>query len=627
QRGQVTEIAGPLQGAAWRRALYDVRSQGEGLLNRLLAEPYAALANGMLLGIGDVIPDELYAAFHATNTSHVLVISGSNMVLLASLLLALSRRLLGMPLAVWPALVGVVFYTLLVGAEAPVVRAAMMSSLVIIAAALRRHSAGVVSLGVVGWLMALADPRVLWEVGFQLSMAATLGLLLFAPAIRAGLAARWPTVFGARLSERARAGSLSVLARGLLLDGLVMTLAANVLVLPLGLYHFGRFSPLFLLANMLILPVQPLILNWGLLALALGLAGLAWPAQAAAWVAWLGLGWTVAVVRQVAALPWASVAVEGYGFGWLAATYALIFAVYRRNQVIQAVRRAMQTGTARLVQPAVLGLGAAVAFLVWLAVWSLPDGRLHLYFLDVGQGDAILIQTPGGRQVLIDGGRDPALLMAELGAVMPFWDRSLDLLVLTHPDADHMGGQVELPRRMAVVQALQPVTSQTNPDGELWRAALHAAGVPVQVMQAGAWADLGDGVALWALWPPGDGGDDLEDNEASLVLKVVYGDFGALLTGDAGLASEAAWLAQGAPLQAPVLKVGHHGSNTSSGERFLAAVNPQVAVIQVGAGNAYGHPQPEVLDALAGRQVLRTDLHGRVHIWSDGRGMWVETER
>ncbi len=149
--------------------------------------------------------------------------------------------------------------------------------------------------------------------------------------------------------------------------------------------------------------------------------------------------------------------------------------------------------------------------------------------------------------------------------------------------------------------------------------------MPVQ--QTGGWLDLGDGVALWVLWPTATGyrGDNA-DNENSLVTKLVYGDFSVLLTGDMGLPAEAALTAMGAPLTATVLKVGHHGSKGSSGPALLAAVDPAIAVIQVGAENTYGHPAQEVLDRLGSRTILRNDLHGRIHIYSDGQQMWVDTE-
>lgn len=269
---------------------------------------------------------------------------------------------------------------------------------------------------------------------------------------------------------------------------------------------------------------------------------------------------------------------------------------------------------------------AVACLLCGLLLWSQPDGQLHVYFLDIGQGDGIFIQTPSGRQVLIDGGESPQHLFSELGAVMPFWDRTIDLVVLTHPDGDHMFAQIDLPDRYKIDTALETKDSVDNLDSLPWRAAMQTDGTAVQLHQAGDWIDLGNGVSLHTIWPPPEGYRGLdEDNENSIVMKLVYGEFSVLLTGDAGLPSEAVWLKQGIDLTADVLKVGHHGSRSSTGPNFARAVDPQLAVIQVGE-NTYGHPNREVLDILAGREILCNVIHGRVHISSDGRSMEVETE-
>jgi competence protein ComEC len=265
--------------------------------------------------------------------------------------------------------------------------------------------------------------------------------------------------------------------------------------------------------------------------------------------------------------------------------------------------------------------------LVWIGALAQPDGRLHVWFLDVGQGDGIFIQTPSGRQVLIDGGAGGQVLLEELGSVMPFWDRTLDLLVLTHPDADHMAGQVEAAGRYHVSAAWETPAAEVDPSSSAWRKAVEAAGADVQIQHAGGWADLGDGVALWVLSPPADSykGEDA-GNENSLVTKLVYGNFSVLLTGDAGTAVEGALLAQGAPLASTVLKVAHHGSDSSTSDAFVQAANPQLAIIQVGADNTYGHPTAQTLERLAGRTVLRNDQNGRIQLVSDGTSMWVAAE-
>jgi competence protein ComEC len=425
--------------------------------------------------------------------------------------------------------------------------------------------------------------------------------------------------------------------RGLLEEGLVTTLAANITTLPLVVYYFGRLSLISIGTNLAILPVQPLVMLSGSLGVVLGWLGAELPARVVFWFTWLGLAWTVGVVEWTASWPGASLSIAGYGLGSLAITYLLIFAIRWRMSFFGWMSRFVQIDVrdwqARLIGPgATVGAGAC-ALLLWTAVGSLPDGRLHVYFLDVGQGDGIFIQTPSGRQMLIDGGPSPEQLFNQLGAVMPFWDRTIDLVTVTNPDKDHMDAQAQAVARFQITTALQTAATVANHDADLWRANLTSAGADLQLQHRGGWIDLGDGVALWVLWPPAElftrdqSDEQFFDNENSLVLKLTYGDFSVLLTGDAGIPAEFAMIAADAPLTSTVLKAGHHGSSGSTSAPFVRAVNPQLAVIQVGADNEYGHPHAEVLDNLNGRTVLRNDLHGRIHLYSDGQQLWVETER
>ena len=635
----IETLAGPDQGAGYLQLLYAFRARGAAVLNRLLPEPYAALANGMLLGIEAGIPDALYEQFNLTGTSHVIVISGSNVALIAGVLMALGQRLVGRRRALWPTLVGIGAYALLVGGDAAVLRAAWMGALYVVATSLERRSTALVSLAFACWLLTMANPLTLWDVGFQLSSAATAGLILFSPGVNNFFSRLWPALFGAKTLERTlQVGGVDLLNRGrsllqgLLQDGLLVTIAANLTTLPLVLYYFGRLSIVSLLTNLLISPAQSLIMLWGSGGLLLGVSGLLLPAQLLLWLPWLCLAWTVGVVQWTAALPYASLELTNYGLGKLLLTYLLMaaFALRKRGGVglRTLLGNGLQQGLRAVVGPTAVATLALCATLIWALALTQPDGRLHLHFLNIGQGDGILIQTPSGRQVLIDGGADPQQLMQELGAVMPFWDRSLDLVLMTHPDKDHMAAQVPLPARLTTTYGVETSVSLANPDADAWRSQLAAHGVIHSLQEQGGWLDLGDGVALWSLWPPPGGfADENADNENSLVTKLVYGDFSVLLTGDAGLPSEAALLAEPARLAATVLKVGHHGSKGSSGAPFVAAVNPQIAVIQVGAENDYGHPHQEALERLGGALVLRNDQHGRIHLMSDGQQLWIETEQ
>jgi competence protein ComEC len=273
----------------------------------------------------------------------------------------------------------------------------------------------------------------------------------------------------------------------------------------------------------------------------------------------------------------------------------------------------------------VLALGALT---VWLVLRGMADNRLHVYFLDVGQGDAILVRAPDGRTILIDGGPSPAALLNEIGEVLPFWDRSLDLVVLTHPDQDHLTGLIPLLDRYRIGQVLDVVEPGRGPYATLWLEAVTESEVPRTSAGRGARLPVGQ-LQVMILNPERNPTMDAtrDDNSGSIVLRLDYGQTSALLAGDADQQAEDDMLTAGLPLAADVLKVGHHGSKFSSSAAFLAAVSPRVAVIQVGADNPFGHPDLEVLARLAGSQVFRTDQKGRIDAISDGVRWRIETER
>ena len=656
-RPRVEPQPGPSRGGTFLQFVSGLRARGEALLNRRLPEPFAALANGMLLGIEAGIPDDLYEKFNLTGASHVIVISGSNVALVSGLLMAVGIKLFGRRAALWPTLAGLVLYTVLVGGDAAVTRAALMGGLFVLATVLGRQSTALVSLAAACWAMTLWNPLTLWDVGFQLSGAATAGLILIGPVLTERVSALWSALVSRWTKDRPLPDADMIqpsflmpnTIKDLLRDSLIMTFAASAATLPLIVYYFERLSWISPITNLLIAPAQPLIMIGGGSGLIVGLLGLEQIAQFLLWIPFASLWWTVAMVRWTAALPGGSVEIGWFQGGHAALAYAAIFALYWRTPIVRflttLVHRVVPFSAASQGDRAdgwpltqalgtmptwIFGITAIVAGLLWWVALTQPDGLLHVHFLDVGQGDGIFIQTPSGRQVLIDGGDDGQQLFAELGAVMPFWDRQIDRAIVTHPDWDHIGGQIDLPERFRLDQAIISENTRGHDDTRAWLEALSAENVPVVGLQQGGWLDLGDGVALWALWPPPEEAlrnwEEDDKNERSLVLKLVYGEFTVLLTGDSGQPSEALMLRAGQPVGAQVLKVGHHGSEHSSSPAFIEAVGASVAVIQVGAENRYGHPDPEVLDVLGGRLVLRNDIDGRVHLRSDGKQMWIETE-
>jgi competence protein ComEC len=272
--------------------------------------------------------------------------------------------------------------------------------------------------------------------------------------------------------------------------------------------------------------------------------------------------------------------------------------------------------------------------LVWAAAFQQPDRRLHLYVLDVGQGDALLLVSPQGHTVLVDGGPDPARLATQLGRHLPFWQRSLDLLVLTHPHEDHLAGLVDALARYDVGQVIQTPYTVTTETAQAWDRALAARQVPVVPAVRGTTVEVEPGLALRVLAPERTllRGTHSDINNASTVLRLTYRQLNMLLAGDIETEAGERLLA-GAnaelPLTAAVLKVPHHGSATGLSRPLLAAIRPQVALISVGADNPYNHPAPDPLAELAeiAVPVYRTDRQGTIDVSSDGTRLWVATER
>ncbi len=263
-------------------------------------------------------------------------------------------------------------------------------------------------------------------------------------------------------------------------------------------------------------------------------------------------------------------------------------------------------------------VGAAV--LVWRAVLAQGgSGTLTVAFLDVGQGDALYIEAPHGQQLLIDGGAGAAVLEA-LGGVMPAGDRSLDVVMATHPDADHIGGLPEVFARYDIGMFLEPGIHDTGGDSTALEHAVAEEGLTPILAREGMVLALDEGVSLEILFPDRDV-SDVDPNVGSIVARLTYGDTSFLLTGDSPTEIEAYLVSRYRErLTSDVLKLGHHGSRTSTSESFLGFVNPSRAVVSAGCDNSYGHPHQEVLDRLARFSVatLSTCKEGTVVLASDG---------
>jgi competence protein ComEC len=273
-------------------------------------------------------------------------------------------------------------------------------------------------------------------------------------------------------------------------------------------------------------------------------------------------------------------------------------------------------------------MGAATLIvLAGLTAASRADGRLHVMALDIGQGDAILVITPEGRTLLVDGGPDPDLILRRIGQELPFWRRRIDMVVLTHPHEDHVAGLVPVLERFEVGVVLDSGRAYPNPSYARFRSLAAAEGAGVyRLARTGDHLRLGS-AELAVLYPSAADADaplpEDDINNASVVMLLRSGSFSALLQGDAEAPVEAMLLERHLVPDVDLLKVGHHGSESSSTPAFLAAARPEIALISCGLGNAYGHPHRVTLEHLAAIPSLvlhRTDLEGTIDVVVDAAG-------
>lgn len=602
------------QGHPFYHTLLAFKERAQATVNRSLPDPHGGVLSAVLLGARGDLPPSLLADFRTTGLSHLIVVSGFHVSLLVASLAAAVTPLLGRRRATWVTLAGLALYTILVGAGPSVQRAAVMGGVYLFAARfLGRPTFAPAALVTAALIMSLWNPLIMWEVGFQLSFSATLGIMLYAERLQQA-AWRW-------LARRSDAETANRISRPFL-EILIVSLSAQVLTLPLVAAQFGQISLVALPANLLVLPAQPALLTLGGLAT---LVGMAWPAagQLLAWTTWLFIHYTLEVVRALATVSGAAVPVYVSG-GGSAALYAAILGATWYLWQGQEARQNLHQGLAGRLTPrlALAGSGLAAALaLAW--GFSQPDGTLRVTFLDVGQGEAVFIQTPHGRQVLVDGGAYPTVLYEQLGRQMPFWDRQIDLLVATQPDPAYTAALPGLFRRYRVDRLLLDGVPAGLATAEELVAAANVAGVPLHYALAGETILLDEGVRLELLHP--DGRSEVSDRrDNSIVLRLVYGDFSLLLTGAAGQAVEEWLLQQGRPLRSLVLKAGRSGANQATGEAFLSAVQPRIVVVSAGRDNRRSDLHPDLLQRIAagGASLLRTDELGAITVISDGRTMW-----
>ncbi|MFH1582846.1 MAG: ComEC/Rec2 family competence protein [Candidatus Falkowbacteria bacterium] len=275
----------------------------------------------------------------------------------------------------------------------------------------------------------------------------------------------------------------------------------------------------------------------------------------------------------------------------------------------------------------ILGIVAAIAAILLFWLYYSASKNLEVDFLDIGQGDAILIKAPGGQNILIDGGPDKTVIK-RLAENLPWWDKQIDLMILTHPHDDHVTGLIDVLKRCKVKKILYTGAVHNAPNYLTWLKLVRDKKVPLIIIDKEQTINLSQDAKMEILYPDQSFlNKTLADlNDSSIIIKLIHGKNKFLLTGDAGEKIEKILLASGADLSADVFKVAHHGSQYSSSEEFLEKVKPKVAVIMVGKDNDFGHPSLRIVKRLERirAEIFRTDLNGTIKIISDGEKVRIK---
>ncbi len=673
------EILSPEARFSPLNAIFDQRRKLIEEFYRNFDQRTAGVLIASLLGDKYYLDRDTAEVFREGGTFHILVISGLHITFIGWLLLIISGVFVRHRAARYLITCAVLWaYTIAVGAEVPVVRAAVMFTILMLSQMLYRPANLMNMLGLSALLLLAVRPSDLFTASFQLTFISVSAIIVtampliekfreigswipnsrrpFPPNVAPQLLRfcemlYWrPTLYSIDQKRNVWKGRIFKMpylpriaetiwqrAAAYLFEGLLLSLCVQMYLLPLQIIYFNRVSPAAIILNLwagAIIAAESLI---SLIALAI--AQLSGPLAMPFIKLTEMCNYLLIIVPQaISYLPLANFRLPAYSgagrsfyFVYLILVAAAAYALFRWDMFILVRRKNMRRAAVALA--AAITICSAVLLLHPLSEPK-PDGRLHITFLDVDQGDAIFVQFPKGATMLIDAGgkinfgsdedgfRPDVPGVGEFVVSKYLWHlgySEIGAVIATHADADHIEGMSDVARNFSIGRAFYGRPAEGEPDFDRWIEILRRQGVPVQGLAAGDEVKI-DGVSVEALWPRADSDGSGSSNNDSLVLRLTYGKRAVLLTGDIELAAENGLIASGADISADVIKVPHHGSRTSSSPGLIEAVKPQIAIISAGRGSMFGHPHREILDRWngAGVEVMVTARSDTITLSTDG---------
>ncbi len=589
------------------RAIYTLKERSLANIHRIFPDPESSLLAGILLGVDTGLTKELQQAFKDTGTAHIIAISGFNISIIAGLFFLFFSRFFGPRWGAALAVFGIIFYTILVGGEAAVWRAAIMGTLALLARQLGRGQMALNTLLAVAMVMCLWNPLYVWDVGFQLSFFATLGLILYAEPFSRFISNLLTRYFPLSAVEKI----IQPIS-----DFILLTFAAQLTTIPIMAYHFQRISLVSFIANPFILPAQPAVMILGGLAVLLSLIWIPL-GQLAAFVAWPFAAYTIRIVEIFDRVPHGTLYLGDFSIWFVLLFYITLLSLTFGWSSFKEWTRSLgrRAGT--------VGVGGGLVILmialllVTRAAVAIPDRLLHVTFLDVGSADAILIKTPSGKSVLINGGPSVTILSDQLGRRLSSLNRNLDWLIVASTEEDQVAALPRVIERYPPENVLWSGNEQGSFSARVLDEYLTLQTIEITTAKKDQVLELGDGATLTVLTTGPRGS----------VLLIEWQNFRALLP--VGMSFEALdELRNGASVgQVSVLMVADSGYAPSNPPDWFANLNPELIVLNVAAGDIDGMPDGETLEAIKDYALLRTDQNGWIEITTNGEQMWVNAEK